>query len=134
MVALPDLGRSWLVFRRQAFHRIGNTTLCEPQIVIWRSRTLVIGETEFVQCTVQKYSCKIPCERPPRPVRAMHAGGKADNEKFGSLIPKSGYRASVIIGVPGFHYVEKSCQPIATAAIGGEPWLAAYRGIARYFL
>ena len=120
-VALAYLLRLGPIFRRKAFHRVGNPASCELQIIACGRRTRMTGEAELMKCTVEQDTGKIARKRPSGAICPMHARRKPDNEKPGCFVAKGRHRARMIIGVQDLDLIQKSCQSETLTAISRKP-------------
>ena len=110
-VALAHL--LWLgpVFRRKAFHRVGDPASREFQVIVCGSGTRVTGEAKSVKCTVEQDTCEIAGKRPSGAICPMHAGREPDDKEPRRFITEGRHRTGMVTGIQDFNFIQESGQP-----------------------
>ncbi len=111
MVAGADFLWQRFVLRRQAFHGIGDATVQEPQRIILRDGGGLAGKSVTVQGVVEQDAGVVAREGAARPVCAVHAGGKTDDEQGCLWITKRGNGTGMVVRILASHIGQKTHQP-----------------------
>ena len=83
IITHPDLFPGGFIFRRQAFYRIGDTAIFQPQFIIAMGGLGLVTETEVMECLVQQDPGIISGKRPAGGIGTVHTGGQADYQQPG---------------------------------------------------
>ncbi len=120
-VALADFGGKGLVVRRQAFDRVGDARVDEPQRVASAKRLGFAAETEVEQGSIEQNAGIVAGEGPPRGIGAMLPGRKPDDDQSRLAIPERRYGMAEIPRMIASDGVEEPRQAgtAATAEIVG---------------
>ena len=97
-VARLDFQRQRLVGRRQAFHRVGDTRVEEPQFVIGGGRYGAARETILMQRLVEQYPGMIAGKRPTGAIGPVLARRQADDEQARVWVAERGNRPAEVVG------------------------------------
>jgi len=116
-IAGTDFSGQRLVFRRQAFHSVGDPAVFQHQPIVGGCSDGLTGKTMTKKRFVEEYPGMVSGKRASGTVGAVHSRRKTDDQQPGTLISKRSNGPGMIVRMRGPYPGEMSRKSLAAGAV-----------------